>query len=82
MTAGDAQWWFTALDHRWFGVGAERWLTQVVGIHEDGGDIWIQLQSLGEQLRDFTIRIIPGMTVADVVGAIETQIRSGDLGDG
>ena len=72
---GSAHWWFAALDHRWFSVGAERWLTQVVGVHVDGHDVWIQLQSLGEQLRDFTIRVRPGMSVADVVHTVETMIR-------
>jgi len=80
-TVGSANWWFAALDQRWFGDGAERWLTQIVGIHEDGGDVWIQLQSIGEQLRDFTIRVCAGMSVADVVGAIERQIRSGAPSD-
>lgn len=74
---GNAHWWFSALDQRWFSVGADRWLTQVVGIHEDGGDIWIQLQTLGEQLRDFTIRVLPGMSLPDVVKTIESQISTG-----
>ena len=71
----DANWWFTALDQRFFAVGAERWRTQVVGIHRDGLDVWIQLESLGEQLREFIIRVTPGTTVNDVVKAIETVIR-------
>ena len=70
-------WWFAALDQRWFATGADRCLTQVVGIHESGQDVWIQLQTLGEQLRDFTIRVQPGMDLADVVRAIEKQIRPG-----
>ena len=67
--------WFTTLDQRPVSVGAERWRTQVVGIHEDGSDVWIQLQPLREQLRDLTIRVRPGMSVEDVVNAIETLIR-------
>jgi hypothetical protein len=70
-----AQQWFTMLDQRPVSVGAERWRTQVVGIHEDGSDVWIQLQPLREQLRDLTIRVRPGMSIEDVVTAIETLIR-------
>lgn len=67
--------WFTMLDQRPVSVGSERWRTQVVGIHEDGSDVWIQLQPLREQLRDLTIRVRPGMSVQDVVDAIEALIR-------
>jgi hypothetical protein len=67
--------WFTVLDQRPVSVGAERWRTQVVGIHEDGPDVWIQLQPLREQLRDLTIRVRPGMSVDEVVTAIERLIR-------
>jgi hypothetical protein len=73
---GNAHWWFTALDQRSLAVGAERWLTQVVGVHVKGSEVWIQLQSLPEQLQDFTIRVRPDMTVDDVVTAVAAQIRS------
>ena len=72
---GDAHWWFKALDQRSLAVGAERWLTQVVGVYVCGGDVWIQLQSLPEKLLDFTIRVRPEMSVDDVVTAVEAQIR-------
>ena len=71
----NAHWWFTELDQRALAVGSERWLTQVVGVHVEGGDVWIQLQSLPEQLRDLTIRVRPGMSVDDVVSAVEAEIR-------
>jgi hypothetical protein len=75
-TAGSAaQQWFTMLDQRPLSVGAERWRTQVVGIHEDGSDVWIQLQPLREQLRDLTIRVRPGMSLEEVVTTIEKLIR-------
>ncbi len=71
----DAQWWFAALNQKPLSIGAERWLTQVVGVHLDGDDVWIQVQPLREQLRDLTIRVSPGMTVDDVVRSIATMIR-------
>jgi hypothetical protein len=71
----DAQWWFAALDQKPLSIGVERWLTQVVGVHLDGDDVWIQVQPLREQLRDFTIRVAPGMGVDDVLGTIVTLIR-------
>lgn len=71
----DAQWWFAALDQRLLSIDAERWLTQVVGVHLDGEDVWIQVQPLREQLRDLTIRVSPGMSVDDVVRSITAMIR-------
>jgi hypothetical protein len=75
MLSRDNQWWFAALDQRFFSVGPERLRTQVVGIHRDGPDVWIQLESLGEQLREFIVCISPGTTVNDVIAAIEMLIR-------
>jgi hypothetical protein len=72
--SGSAHWWFSALDQRWFAIAGDRWLTQVVGVHEDGGDVWIQMQTLGEKLRDFTICVRHGMSMPDVVRAIESQL--------
>ena len=71
----EAHQWFSLLDQRLMSVGTERWLTQVLGIHQDGPDVWIQLQPLREQLRDFTIRIRPGASVDEVLTSIETLIR-------
>lgn len=71
----NAHWWFTALDQRSLAVGADRWLTQVVGVYVDGEEVWIQLQSLPAQLHGFTIRVHPEMSVDDVVTAVEAQIR-------
>lgn len=73
--------WFSVLDQRLLSVGSERWLTQVLGIHEDGSDVWIQVQPLREQLRDFTIRVQPGMTVDEVVAAVEKLIRDAAWSD-
>ena len=72
----DAHWWFKALDQRSFSVGAEQWLTEVVGIHLDGLDVWIQLESFGAQLRNFIIRIRPGTTLNEVLAAVESLIRT------
>ena len=74
-TRDAAQWWFTALDQRPLSVGAERWSAQVVGIHPDGADVWIQLHAVRDPLRDVTVRVRPGMSVDPVLAAIETMIR-------
>lgn len=71
----EAHQWFSVLDQRLLSVGTERWLTQVLGIHQDGSDIWIQLQPLREQLRDFTIRVRPGTSVEEVIAMVEGLIR-------
>jgi hypothetical protein len=72
----DAQWWFTALDQRPLSVGAERWSAQVVGIHPDGADVWIQLHAVRDPLRDVTVRVRPGMSIDHVLATIETMIRN------
>ena len=70
-----AQWWFTALDQRPLSVGTERWAAQVVGVHADGRDVWIQLDAVRDPLRDVTVRVRPGMSVEHVLAAIEQMIR-------
>ena len=77
-TRGDAEWWFTALDQQPLSVGAERWSAQVVGIHADGPDVWIQLHATRDPLRDVTVRVRPGMSIDHVLAAIETMIRDSE----
>jgi len=67
--------WFTALDQRAISIGAERWLLRVVGIYEDGLDVWIQLEALGERLHEFILCVHPGMTIVHAVLAAERLIR-------
>lgn len=38
--------WFRALDQRRIRAGAQRWTAQVVGVHVDFSDVWIQIASL------------------------------------
>jgi hypothetical protein len=71
---GSAHWWFAALDQRWFSIAGDRLLTEVVGVHEDGGDLWIQMQTLGERLHEFTICVRHGTSMPEVVRAIETLL--------
>jgi hypothetical protein len=72
--SGGAQWWFAALDQRCFAAGTERWTAQVVGIHVDGFDVWIQLESAGTPFRSLLLHVRPGMHLFDAVEAIETMI--------
>jgi hypothetical protein len=72
---GRAQWWFAALDQRCFGVGTARWTAQVVGIHVDGFDVWIQLERAGDPLRSLVLHVRPGMDLFGAVDAIEEMLR-------
>jgi hypothetical protein len=71
---GSAHWWFAALDQRWFSIAGDRTLTQVVGVHEDGQDVWIQMQTLGERLHEFTVCVRQGMSMPEVVRTIEALL--------
>jgi hypothetical protein len=74
--SGMAHWWFTALDQRAVLVGAERWLTRVMGIHVDGFDLWIQIEAAAQQIRSFVIRVREPMSVEQAVAEIEQRIRA------
>jgi len=35
--------WFEAIDHQRIGTGHSSWTAEVVGIHADGQDLWVQV---------------------------------------
>ena len=35
--------WFEAIDHHQIGTGRSSWTAEVVGIHTDGEDLWLQV---------------------------------------
>lgn len=35
--------WFEAIDHQRIGSGHSSWTAEVVGIHADGADLWVQV---------------------------------------
>jgi hypothetical protein len=66
------QWWFSALDQKVVAVGAERWVAQVVGIHVDGPDLWIQIAAAADPTRSAVLHITSGMRIEDALARIES----------
>lgn len=77
---GAAQWWFAALDQRCFAVGTKRWTAQVVGIHVDGLDVWIQLESAGTSFRSLLLHVRPGMHLRVATEEEQGGFRNDDEG--
>jgi hypothetical protein len=57
-----ARWWFAALDGRSLGDGPDKWTVNVVGMHLEGSDLWIQLQSTEDPSHSFLLHVVRGAT--------------------
>lgn len=62
--------WFEALDRKAITVGGTRWVAQVVGIHGDLPDLWIQLESRHHTRRSLLLHVTLGTSVDDALAAI------------
>jgi hypothetical protein len=68
--------WFDAVDGRVISVDRQSYRLQVLGIHRDGEDLWIQLAPLDDWDRGFVIRCRPQQMVPDVLAALGRHLRS------
>jgi hypothetical protein len=64
--------WFAALDQRLIDVGAERWRAHVLGIHGEGGELWIQIAQAHEPDRGLVIHCWQTQAVDEVLAAVST----------
>ena len=62
--------WFAALDQRMIHVGAERWRAHVLGIHGEGGELWIQIAQAHEPDRGLVIHCWQTQAVDEVLAAV------------
>ncbi len=62
--------WFAALDQRMIHVGAERWRAHVLGIHEEGGELWIQIVQAHDTTRSIVIHCWHMQGVEEVIAAL------------
>lgn len=69
--------WFAALDQRLIDTGAERWRARVVGIHEEDGELWIQIAAEGKPDCDLVIHCWRWQPVDQVLGALRRAHRPG-----
>ena len=69
------EWWFDAFDQRRFVVGNRRYTTQVVGVHIQAFDTWIQIEFAEVPGRSLLLHVPPGAGVPGAVKAIEALIH-------
>ena len=70
--------WFAALDQRMIHVGAERWHAHVVGIHGEGGELWIQIVPAHQPDRGVVVHCWHMQAIDEVIAALRTaRVGSG-----
>jgi hypothetical protein len=74
-TAADA--WFRALDGRIVKIGTNTCMTQVLGIHGEGSELWIQLACAENPELSLVLHIGPATRIEDVVERITTDPPKG-----
>jgi hypothetical protein len=66
--------WFDALDNRRLDARGERWSVQVLGIHADGPDLWLQV-ALSDHLEEsLVLHITPSVTLDDVLRTLRARL--------
>jgi len=63
--------WFFALDQQPIGTGPDRRVLQVLGIHRDGGGLWIQLAPDDDPFATIVVRVSAATQLPDVLHALE-----------
>jgi hypothetical protein len=74
-TAADA--WFRALDGRIVRIGANTCMTQVLGIHGEGSELWIQMACADNPDLSVVLQIGPATRIEDVVERLTTDPPTG-----
>ena len=74
-TAADA--WFRALDGRIVQIGATTCMTQVLGIHGEGSELWIQMACAENPQLSVVLHIGPATRIEEVVERLITDPPQG-----
>lgn len=72
ITTADA--WFAALDRRPLNVGALQFTLQVLGVHVDAFNIWIQVELSECPGSSLLLRLTPSATSGDAVDILGAEI--------
>ncbi len=67
----DADAWFMALDGRAVWVGTETCIARVMGIHEMGSTLWIQLALFDDSLPGVVLQVDASHTLHDALDSLE-----------
>ena len=62
--------WFEALDERVIGHGHQRWVANVLGVHGDDRDWWIDVASAANPAENVVLRLSRRATVFHAVAAL------------
>jgi hypothetical protein len=73
MNISFADRWFTALDQRQIGNGAGAWIAQVLGVHEEGDALWVQVAPTDDASATIVLHVSPMTHLGDVVKALERR---------
>jgi hypothetical protein len=63
--------WHRALDHRSVEVGAETWVLEVLAIHADGGELWIQIANRDRPHQELVLHVWRWTTLGQALAAME-----------
>jgi hypothetical protein len=74
-SAADA--WFRALDGRVVQIGATTCMTQVLGIHGEGSELWIQMACAENPQLSLVLHIGPATRIEEVVERLTTDPPKG-----
>mgnify|MGYP003577513510 CR=1 FL=1 len=76
-------WWFEALDQRSLDVGTEHVTLQVVGIHDEDRNLWVQIECAEDAQRCVVVRVCADLTVDEALASITAALPSrSDIVDG
>lgn len=69
--------WFRALDRRRIRAGTRCWVAQVMGIHSDGREIWVQIARGTSPDKSLVLHLSGWTTVDQAIAAMKAE--SGNL---
>jgi hypothetical protein len=71
----DLDWWFEALDQRSVDFRGEHSIVQILGIHEDGANLWIQIERVDVR-RSGVLRVRAGISLDEALVAIKAALQT------
>jgi hypothetical protein len=72
--------WFVALDQRQIGTGTASWVAQVLGVHRENDDLWVQIAPSVDPDVTIVLRLSPATAVHEALGALERRNPMSDGG--
>lgn len=80
MDTSSADRWFSALDQRLIGIGANAWVAQVLGVHGERDGLWIQLAPVNDPFATVVLHLASTTSIEDALVALDRHSRPIDGG--